>query len=107
MGTGGPDLLPEKSQYYRVSEQYWPESPEKSQSYQASIQCWAIIGPPAKRHLNDDPLIVVFGSSDQTKKREKKSQNCTPSDKTFWIRTRTVSLIRFFGVPTTYVLVEK
>ena len=27
-------------------------SPEKSQSYQASIPCWAIIGPPAKRHLN-------------------------------------------------------
>ena len=26
--------------------------PEKSQSYQASIPCWAIIGQPAKRHLN-------------------------------------------------------
>ena len=28
------------------------KSPEKSQSYQSSIQCWAIIGTPAKRHLN-------------------------------------------------------
>ena len=27
-------------------------SPEKSQDYQARIQCWAIIGMPAKRHLN-------------------------------------------------------
>ena len=37
--------------------------PLKSQSYQASIRCWAISGTPAKRHLNDDPYIVVFGSS--------------------------------------------
>ena len=53
-GTGGPDPPPppEKSQKSRVSKQYWSRSPEKSQSYQASIQCWAIIGPPAKRHLN-------------------------------------------------------
>ena len=27
-------------------------SPEKAQGYQARIQCWAIIGTPAKRHLN-------------------------------------------------------
>ena len=28
--------------------------PGTSQSYQTSIQCcWAIIGPPAKRHLNE------------------------------------------------------
>ena len=27
-------------------------SPEQLQSYQASIQFWAIIGTPAKRHLN-------------------------------------------------------
>ena len=26
--------------------------PLKSQSYYSSIHCWAIIGPPAKRHLN-------------------------------------------------------
>ena len=40
------------------------------QNYQASIQRWAIIGTPAKRHLkafrwrpDDDPLLVIFGSS--------------------------------------------
>ena len=26
-------------------------------------ETWAIIGPPAKHHLNDGPLLVVFGSS--------------------------------------------
>ena len=53
-----------------VSLQHWSGSPEKSQSYQANIQCWAIIGPPAKRHLNgfllavdDGPFIMIFGSS--------------------------------------------
>ena len=29
-----------------------PDPPEKSQSYQTNIQNWAIIGQPAKRHLN-------------------------------------------------------
>ena len=33
-------------------------TPEKSQSYQATIQYRAIIGTPAKRHLNDLPLAV-------------------------------------------------
>ena len=52
-GAGGPDPLPpEKSQQIKVSKQYWSRSSEKSQSYKASIQCWAIIGPPAKHHLN-------------------------------------------------------
>ena len=54
-GTGGTGPLPppntEKSQKYRVSLQYWSDL-QKSQSYQTSIQCWAIVGPPAKRHLN-------------------------------------------------------
>ena len=65
-GTGGPDHPPppppRKSQIYRVS---WSGFPEKPQRCQASIQCWAIIGSPAKRHLDDDPLIVayVFGFS--------------------------------------------
>ena len=47
-----PPPPPRKITKIRVSKQYWSRSPEKSQSYQASIQCWAIIGPPAKRHLN-------------------------------------------------------
>ena len=46
-GSGPPP--PEKSQKY--------DPPEKSQSYQASIQCWAIIGKPAKRHLNAVLLV--------------------------------------------------
>ena len=57
-GAGGPDHPLENYQNLGRSR-----TPEKSQSYQASIQCWAIIGPPAKRHLNgvslgaiDDPL---------------------------------------------------
>ena len=50
-GDRGPDPT-EKSQNYRVSLQYWSGSPEKSQSYQASIPRSAIIGTPAKRHLN-------------------------------------------------------
>ena len=50
--TPPPPPQPYISQKYRVSWQYWSGSPEKSQSYQASIQCWAIIGTPAKHHLN-------------------------------------------------------
>ena len=43
--------------YFHAQTQRWGQgvltrSPGKSQSYQARIQCWAIIGPPAKRHLN-------------------------------------------------------
>ena len=52
--AGGPES-PEKSQKYRVSSiswKYWSGSPKKLQNYQASIQCSAIIGTPAKRHLN-------------------------------------------------------
>ena len=80
-GRGFWTISPEKSQKYRVSLQYWSGYPEKSQSYmyQASIQCWAIIGPPAKRHLNGVSLadrwwpafLEVFGSSlpSSTKKK--------------------------------------
>ena len=32
-------------------------NPEKLQSYQASSQCLAIIGRPAKRHLNGVSLV--------------------------------------------------
>ena len=54
--------------------------------YQSSIQCWAIIGPPAKRHLNDGPLIVVFGSFLPHQTKKKLCQSWIPTDKTFWIR---------------------
>ena len=87
-----PPPLPEKSQKCRVSQKYWSRSHEKSQSYQASIpcwaDCWAIIIPLGKHHLvfrwraNDGPHIMVFGSSDQLKKQQKKLVKA-PSDKTF------------------------
>ena len=70
-----------------VSKQYWSGSSEKSQNYQASIQCWAIIGPPAKRHLNgvrwragDGPLIVLFGLS-LPSSTKKSCQSWTPLTK--------------------------
>ena len=53
-GTGGLDP-PEKSFLCNTG----PDPLKKSQSNQACVQCWAIIGSPAKLHLNDDPLIVV------------------------------------------------
>ena len=49
---GSGPLPPEKLQKYRVSLQCWSGSSEKSQGCKAGIQCWAIIGTPAKRHLN-------------------------------------------------------
>ena len=86
MGGSRAPPPPEKSQKYWVSLQYWSRSPERSQSYQVGIQCWAIIGTTAKRHLNNGPLIVVFGSSvpSSTKKmKKKKLSNLAHSDKTF------------------------
>ena len=93
----GPPPPPGKLQKYRVPLQYWSGSFEKSQSYQASIPCWAIIGPPAKRHLNgvslagrvDGPLggILILPPLINLKKTKKKRQSWrTSSDKTFWIR---------------------
>ena len=49
-GTGGPDPLDNYKNIGFLSNT--GPDPLKSQSYQVSIQCWAIIGPPAKRHLN-------------------------------------------------------
>ena len=47
---------PRKSQKYSFFKQYWsPYEPLKTvvlPSHQASFQFWAIIGTPAKRHLN-------------------------------------------------------
>ena len=72
----------------------WVRIPEKSLSHQASIQNWAFIGTPAKRHLmafrwraDDDPLIVVFGSSLLPPLIKNIVKVGPPSDKTIWIRT--------------------
>ena len=51
MGTGGRDPFPENHKNIGFFSNTGPD-PLKITSYQASIQCWAIIGPPAKRHLN-------------------------------------------------------
>ena len=78
-GTGGPDPS-EKSQKYRVSQQFWSGSPEKPQSYQASI---SNVGKSSagqrdaikmvfRWRANDGPLSVLFGSSPLIKKKNKK-----------------------------------
>ena len=74
-GGQGVPTHPVKSQKYRVSQEYWSGSPEKPQSYQASIQFWAIIGTPAKHHLNgvSGPMMAplkwyLLGSSLPSKK---------------------------------------
>ena len=73
-----------------------PDPLKKSQSYQANMQCCAIIGPPAKRHLNgvtafrrradDCPLIVYLDPSSLILKK-KNCRSWTLSDKIFWTRT--------------------
>ena len=67
-GYGAPPP-PEKSQNMNFLA-ILDRIPWNSQNYQASIRRWAIIGTPAKRHLNafrwradDGPLFVIFGSS--------------------------------------------
>ena len=92
----GPPPPKKKSQNYRVSKQYWSGTPENKQSFHARIQCRAIIVPPAKRWRgDDDPLLMVFGSSltsltkkqtKQNKKQLAELQSWTPSDQIFWIR---------------------
>ena len=57
-------------------------NPLKSQSYEASTQYWAIIGPPAKRRVDDDPLLVLLGSSFYSSKTNKKNVRVGP----LWIR---------------------
>ena len=54
--------ISEKSQKYRFSGNTGPD-PLKLQSYQVSIQCWAIIGTPAKRHLNGFSLAGRWWSA--------------------------------------------
>ena len=91
-----PPPPPEKSQKYRVSLQYWSVSLENHKATKPAFNV-----EPSSAHqrntilmefrwrANDDPLIVVFGSSlsSSTKKTTyKKCQSWTPSDKTFWIR---------------------
>ena len=83
-GGQGIRTLPEKSQKYRVSLQYWSGSPKSSMlghSRHAS--------ETFRWRADDGPLIVVLGSSLplQIKKYKiKRCQSWTPSDKTFRIR---------------------
>ena len=75
-----------ESQKYSFFSNTGPD-PLKCQSYQAIIRCRVIIGTPAKAiemafrwRADDDPLIVLSGSSYQ-----KRLQSWTPSYKTLWI----------------------
>ena len=100
-GGGVRTHPPEKVQKYMVPLKLFlailPRTPLKSQSYQSSIQCWALIGPPAKRHLNGVSLtghcwpvnsgIWILPPLIKLKtKNKKKRQSWTPSDATSWIR---------------------
>ena len=112
-GTGGPDPL-ENYKNIGFLSNTCPD-PLKSQRYQVSIQCLAIIGPPAKRHLNGVSLAGQWWAAKsgnwilhQTKK---KRQCLTPSDKTFWITacilwicTGSTSFRCFQCVSTTVIL---
>ena len=62
--------------------------PWKLQSCQASIQCLDTVGMPAKRHLmafcwraNEDPPLVVFGSSYPSSTKTKTKTTRTPLTK--------------------------
>ena len=79
-GTGGPDP-PEKSQKYRISEQYWSGSPKNRKATKPAFN-----GGPLARQQNaiskafrwwadGGPFLVAFRSS-----------LTSPSDKMFWIR---------------------
>ena len=69
----------------------------KSQSFQASIQCSAMIGPPAKSHLNGVSLAGRWCPANSgiwilppfIKLKQKGCQSWTTSDKPFWIRACT------------------
>ena len=64
--------------------------PEKSQSYQARIQSWAIIGTPAKRHLNGVSLVgQCWSTFSGIWTPSSTNKSWTPSEKTFWIRACT------------------
>ena len=91
-GAGGPDSLRNHKNIGFISK-YWSRTVEKPQCYKASIQCWAIVGTPAKRHLNGvsptgrwwpaNGSILILSST-------KFKNKLDPSDKTFWIRARMV-----------------
>ena len=93
-GKGGPDPPLKNNKNIGLSS-IIGQDPLKIRSYQTSILCWAIIGTPAKCPLmafrwraDDSPLIVVLGSSLPSpikKKKLKRCQSWTTSDKTFWI----------------------
>ena len=60
-GTGGTDP-PLKNHKNIAFSGNTGQDPLKNHSYQDTIQCWAIIGM-FRSWANDDPLIVVLGSS--------------------------------------------
>ena len=57
---GGKNSLLTHVPLYRFPKEYWSGPPGKSPRYPASIQYWAVIGTPAKRHLNG---VLLTGRS--------------------------------------------
>ena len=95
-GTGGPDPLPLKN--HKNIGFLSNTGPDPLKNHKATIQCRAIIGTPAKRHLNGVSLvnrrwpaysdILILPPLIKLKKKIKKTLNIvSPSDKTFWIRS--------------------
>ena len=109
-GPPSPPPLPWKITKIYGSLAILVRIPLKSQSYQSSIQCWAIIGPPAKRHLNG---VSMAGRCWHSKsgiwilppliKLKKRYQSWIPSDKTFWFKHLFWCSWKSFWIPTSYV----
>ena len=59
-GGGPPTPPPWKSEYIGFFSNTGPDSLENYKATnQACVQCWTIIGPPAKRHLNEKKNVVI------------------------------------------------
>ena len=72
---------PEKSQKYRVSEQYWSGSPEIDKLTKPAFNCGSLSARQRKAILmafcwrsNDGLLIVIFGSSLSSSIKEKQNK---------------------------------
>ena len=93
-GTKGRTLPPPPKNHkkYRVPSNSGPDPLKKYKSEQASIQFRAIIGTPAKRHLNGVSLAGLWWPDysgirtdrlSHLKKRNKTCQSWIPSEKNF------------------------
>ena len=79
-GTGGPDP-PEKSQKYRVSEQYWSGSPKNRKATKPAFN-----GGPLARQQNAISKAFRWWADGGPFSGAFRSSLTSPSDKMFWIR---------------------